>query len=782
MERIANIIIYYRKIILVILLAITGMFAWLAVGIKFEANFNDLQPIDHPIIQVNNQYSEQYGSPLTIFLMLRVRGEGDIYNFETLQKVKELTKALDALPGVNHDQVISIASRKIKVLDTSGSYVRVNTLMPEMIPATKDELRAFRRNVSDAGVMGTLVSRDGKATLLSANFIETLFNQDEIFEKLRELKSQYSDENYEIFLAGQPMLMGWVANFMPEILTIIIATITLMFILLYLHMRNLSLTILPLIGTVMAAIWGVGFASAFGWNLNPLIMIIPVLLMSRSLSHSVQNMESMVELQDQEDLTSQDKGKILLRKLFIPGTLGIVTDALGITVIALSSVTLLNQLAGFGGFWSLSNILTVTVLTAVIVSIFGGGGGKQVKLRLEKSWLTAILDWLGGHFIPTHAGRILIVFLATVVITISVSTQIRVGDINPGTPVLWPDSEYNVAISQINSSFSGTNELQVIVETEKPEPGIRDPAVLAKMRDFQRHMEIIPEVKGGSRSFADFLPIIQRRLSGNYVKWQRLPDELRDAAMFSALLLRGSDPGDFSRFVSNDYQTAAITLILTDQRGETLETVVARIRDYIAVNMLDGEDYPKFRLASGIGGVIAAINEEVSSKYPLILAIITIVIFALCLWAFNSWFAASILIAPLFATNFVVFSVMVFMGIGIDVNTLPVISIGMGMGIDYGIYLLTRILQEYKISGNYELAVSTALRSTGRAILFTAGVMILGSGLWYFFSSFRFLAEMGLLLSLVVGFNLLGALLVIPAAMIYFKPKFRKEARVIAWG
>ncbi len=779
MERIANIIINYRKFILVTLFAITGVFAWSATGIKFDADFNDLHPVDHPIIQVNKQYSEQYGSPLTIFMMLRLRGEGDIYNHETLQKVRELTKALHTLPGVNHDQVISIASRKIKVLDTSGSYVRVNTLMPKDIPTTEDELRVFRRNASDAGVIGSLVSLDGKSTLLSANFIEKLFNQDEVFDQLRELQAQYSDDNYEIFLAGQPMLMGWVDNFMAEILTIIVATVTLMFILLYLHMRNLSLTFLPLMGTIMAALWGIGFASAFDWNLNPLILIIPVLLMSRSLSHSVQNMEGMVELQDQ-DLTSQEKGKVLIRKLFIPGTLGIVTDALGISIIALSSVTLLNQLAGFGSFWSMSNLLTVTILIAVTVGIFGGGGGKQVKLRLEKSKITVFLDWLGGRFIPKHAGHILIAFLAIVVTTISISTQIRVGDINPGTPVLWPDSEYNVAVSQINSSFIGTNELQVIVETEKPEPGLRDPVVLAKMRDFQRHMESIPEVKG-SRAFADFLPVVQRRLSGNYVKWQRLPDELRDTSQFAALLLRGSDPGDFSRFVSDDYHTAAITLILTDRRGETLETVVTRIRDYIAVNNLDGEDYPRFRLASGLGGVIAAINEEVSIKYPLILTIVTITIFLLCLWAFRSWFAAGVLIAPLFTTNFVVFSVMVFMGIGIDVNTLPVISIGMGMGIDYGIYLLTRILQEQKASGSYETAVATALRSTGRAILFTAGVMIIGSGLWYFLSSFRFLAEMGLLLSLVVGFNLLGALLVIPSAMIYFKPKFRKEARVVAW-
>lgn len=798
MEQFASLIIKQRKVILVLLIIITGAFAWVAIGgVKVAADFAELQPMGHPFIKVNEKYKEQYGSPLTVYMMLEVR-EGNIYNRETLKKVRELTEALDALPGVDHNQVVSIASRKVKIVKNSGSFIETNILMPEELPATEEEFQDFRRDVSDSGVMGSLVSTDirktlpdlvatrksgelstgANATMLIAKFIEGQFQLDKTFDQLLELKSQYSDENHEIYLAGQPVLMGWVNKFLPEIFTILAITMLLMFVLLYLHVRDWSLTILPIAGTAMAAVWGIGFASLFGWDLNPLILIVPVLLMARSLSHGVQRMERIVEFEDQH-LSAQEKGKKLICALFGSGVLGIVTDSLGILAIGVSSIPLLVQLAGFGSFWALSNILTVTILISVVVAIWGSGGNKQVKARLESGYITAILDRL-SNFVTTHSSRILVVFIPVAMIAMGISTQVHVGDVHPGTPVLWPDSEYNVAVGKMNLSFSGTDELQIIVESDKPDPGVREPVVLAEMQDFQRYIEMTPEVRG-STSYADFLPVVRRRLNGNHIKWERLPDAVRDSAQYAHLLLRGTDPGDFARFVSNDYHHAAITLSLQDHRGETLRSVVANIRNYLEEKKLDDGDYPQFKLATGLGGVLAAANEEVSSKHHQIFLLVTAVIFFLCLFAFRSWLVTSILVAPLVVTNFLVISVMVVMEIGVDVNTLPVISLGMGVGIDYGIYLMTRILQENRIYGDYKQASAVALHTTGRAIFFTAGIMVISSGLWYFLSSFRFLAEMGLLLALIMGINMIGALLVIPAAIIFFKPKFVKEARILQW-
>ena len=230
--------------------------------------------------------------------------------------------------------------------------------------------------------------------------------------------------------------------------------------------------------------------------------------------------------------------------------------------------------------------------------------------------------------------------------------------------------------------------------------------------------------------------------------------------------------------MDNTYKHANVTAWLTDHRGETLEEVVRYVKAY-QDDHSDGT--VDFQLASGSAGVTAAVNEEVAEKELVVFLLAALVVGVACLIVFRSLLAAGILMLPLLVTNFVVMSIMVFLRIGLDVNTLPIVSIGMGVGIDYGIYMLTRIMQEIRRMGNYEEAISRAVHTTGRAVFFTATVMVVSVGVWYFFSSFRFVAEMGLLLAMVMGVNMLGALLVIPAIITVTRPRFALTARLLVW-
>jgi len=116
------------------------------------------------------------------------------------------------------------------------------------------------------------------------------------------------------------------------------------------------------------------------------------------------------------------------------------------------------------------------------------------------------------------------------------------------------------------------------------------------------------------------------------------------------------------------------------------------------------------------------------------------------------------------------------MGISFDVNTLPIVSVGMGVGIDYGIYLISRMQDEIKGGSYLENAVRTAVRTCGRAIFFTAIIMIIAVLFWYVWSDLRFQAEMGLLLAILMAVNCLGALILIPLQVLSFKPGFLRPA------
>ena len=810
MEKFADSVIRYRWQVLALAVLLTVFFAMQIRHVRFETAISALWPADHPYVDVYQTYEHNYGSPLTVYMMLRVK-DGTIYNPETLGKVERITRAIDDIRGVNHNRVVSITSRKVKHLSIEGSSIHVANLLPRKRPETEAEFEDFRERVVGAGVIGTLVSDDGSATQIAGNFIERLTDVQDVFERVQEIKEQEKDEGHEIYLAGQPILMGWVWTYQQELLSIIALTAGLMFLLLYVYIRSIRLTILPLIATLVSAIWGLGFAGLLGYTLDPLILIIPALLMARTLSHGVQKVERIIELEDTA-LDASEKAKTLMLALFGSGLLGIVTDAVGILVIGLATIPVMQQLAIFCSFWAASIIVSVLILIPVGVSLLGLPKGGRTAIRLERSFVNRILDGVGWLVTASRARWVMAGFALTTVLSVAISTQITIGDIYPGTPLLWPDSPYNTAVKNMNDYFVGTDEFFVIARPRGGQDsgtgadgsvlaegraqtgekaalakgmdsaleeflGLRTPEALGEMVDFQRYLERHPLVRG-TFSFADFIRKVNRLYHWNYAKWDHLPDSRQATATFAHMLLQGTDPGDFDRFVDNMYKHANVTAWLTDHRGETLEEVVRYVKAYQDDNS-DGA--VEFQLASGSAGVTAAVNEEVANKELLVFLLAGLVVGVACLIVFRSILAAGILMLPLLVTNFVVMSIMVFLRIGLDVNTLPIVSIGMGVGIDYGIYMLTRIMQEIRRMGTYEEAIAHAVHTTGRAVFFTATVMVVSVGVWYFSSSFRFVAEMGLLLAMVMGVNMLGALLVIPAIITVTRPRFTLTARLLVW-
>ena len=204
--------IEYRHITLGIILLITAFFCYQIKNVVIKTELTDLYPPNHPFIKIHEKYKDQLGSPFKVFMMLQVK-EGDIYNKKTLGKVIRITDGLDAIPGVNHNHVYSIASRKIKKTSvTKDAIISVNLM--DGIPESMEE---FRESVRTAGgVYGVWVSRDEKSVLFTAAFIERLMDYDTIFEGVQKLIKSESDANHIVYAAGEPVLMGWVNTNLQE--------------------------------------------------------------------------------------------------------------------------------------------------------------------------------------------------------------------------------------------------------------------------------------------------------------------------------------------------------------------------------------------------------------------------------------------------------------------------------------------------------------------------------------------------------------------------------------
>jgi len=235
-------------------------------------------------------------------------------------------------------------------------------------------------------------------------------------------------------------------------------------------------------------------------------------------------------------------------------------------------------------------------------------------------------------------------------------------------------------------------------------------------------------------------------------------------------------PGSFDKFVDLGDQNTNIVIFCRDKTAQTIIEVFARIKEYLTnkdkAEFLEKAGM-KYRLAGGAVGVQAGINETLTEYQLLTLFLSLGIVFLFCVGFFKSFVAGLILMTPLFLANALTAAFMVLNNppLPLTTATLPVSSVGIGLGVDYGIYLASRIIEEYKKGVSLSEAVIISMGTTGKAVFYIATTIICGIVFW-FLSKMMFQALMGLLLAVMLTLDMLGALIVIPSLILLIKPKF----------
>lgn len=791
-DKIINIVFDKRAFVLLAIFIITMAMGYFAYKVRFETIYNEMLPQNDPFVKTHLTYETQYGGPLAIRAVLQ-RADGTIYSAEGLKKIKSFTEALDATPGVNHDQVYSLTSRKIRRMkvDEFGAYSVPIVNRDKPLPTSQAELKQLAIEVKNTpGVVGNYISFDGSSAYFQANLVPSEIDYQTVFTYLRSLETEFSDENTKIYLFGQPVLTGWIYTYNAEVIKILAASFLLMLGMLWYSSKNLNLVLLAGAASLVSAVWGLGFVGVLGWTMDPLILVIPMLIMARTLSHSVQMGMRFVELckngTNQRDIIVQ-----LFKKQFRPGMLGIVTDAAGIFLIGVADIPMMQKLALFSGVWALSVVISVLVMMPLMLSylkiddsqVDNGSVGQAGLVTFFLKSVVAVTSFRAGR------SGLWLSLLLILGLTLYISKDVSVGELVPGTSLLWPDSSYNHAVNIHAENFIGTDELLVIMEpvnqrsleSDGLKRDIRNLDIIYQMRKFQVSMDHSPLIKG-SLSYVDLLPGVARSLSGNHPKFEVLPRTQEEAGHNTHLLQAGSAPGDFDHYFEREYNSASIRFFVADHKAETVNNVVGLATERIdQLARTDVGKYGRLRMAAGSIGLAAATNKEIERAQVLNFVLTLVAIIGFIWWGYRVFSAVTILLVPLLFTNIVISAIMVVMGISFNVNTLPILSVGMGVGIDYGIYLLSRAVEESKsgLHDNVVSAVHHAIATSGRAILITAVTMVVAIGAWYFLSNLRFQADMGLLLALVMLINCLGALYIIPLLLISFRPKILQNTATV---
>ncbi len=294
---------------------------------------------------------------------------------------------------------------------------------------------------------------------------------------------------------------------------------------------------------------------------------------------------------------------------------------------------------------------------------------------------------------------------------------------------------------------------------DTPPGACLDYQMLAVMSRLQSELEQMPQVTSAS-SVATFEAGMMSALTEGSPKWFGLvPNE---KLMYQSLFF-------IPRMLVN-YACSfdPIYVSLTDHKAATLNAVLAKIEPFIAD---PGHNEPGFRisLVGGNAGIDAATNIVVAQANHIMLVLIYLVVTLFCYIAFRSWRAVLCAILPLILTSILAQALMVWLGIGIKVATLPVIALGVGIGVDYALYVLTILLKFLRAGMSLSAAYHQTLMSTGRVVLLTGFTLAAGVVTWIF-APIKFQADMGLLLSFMFLWNMLGALVLLPALACFLLP------------
>lgn len=752
-----DLVFRHRTATLAVFIAVTLGLGFFAARTIVDASFNKQLPIDHDYIENFKKYQEQFGGANRVVIAL-VAKDGNIFTPEFFRALKSVTDETFYLPGVDRAQVTSIFTPNVRYIEVVEDGLAGGNVIPADFTADTAGLERVRQNIIKSGRVGMLVANDFSGAAVIASLLEVDPQTGRRLDYAlvaatleKNIRDKYQTDRISIHIIGFAKVIGDITDGARGVLFFFGIAIVISAVLLYFFSQSWILTLLPLLTSFCAVVWQLGLLNLLGFGIDPLSILVPFLVFAIALSHATQLIRSF-RFEYNVGGNELKAARASFSNLFVPGAVAIITDTVGFLTIWLVKVPIIRELAITASLGVILILFTDRFLLPVLLSYtrMRPGFSKRVNFRrfaLQPTWRRLTV------FTTARVSTLAIigVCLALWAYGLNQARKVRIGDMQAGVPELHQDSRYNKDTAIITSRFSiGVDVITVLVETVPN--GVIDRDVMALVDRFGWHMRNVEGVQS-TMSLADLAKTINAGWNEGSLKWRILPRN-RDA------LAQAVSPVETaSGLLNNDGSVIPVMIYLKDHKAETIKRVVAAVKNF---RLAHGHDSARFQLATGNAGVMAATNEVVeAAQFPMLLWVFGATSL-LCLLAFHSWRAAVCVVLPLMIVSDLAYALMVYLEIGLKTSTLPVVALGVGIGVDYGIYLCSAVLARLRQGDTLEDALCFAYGTMGTSVVFTGFALTLGVATWTF-SALKFQADMGVLLAFMFLFNMLGAMLLMPA-------------------
>jgi predicted RND superfamily exporter protein len=740
-------------------------------GLRIDASFTKQLPLKHEYMQTFVKHQGEFGSANRVLIAL-MAADGNMFTPAFFDALKKATDEVLVMDGIDRGRVQSLFTPNVRYMEVVEDGIEAGNVVDSEFVPTPEALARVRENILKAGIRGRLVANDFSGALISAIVLE----QDATGKPIdpimvaKELETRVRDQiqgsgvdvqaqgsGVDVHMIGFAKVVGDIAAGAGSVVTFAVVTILLTLLAVWFYIQSLKVALVPIVCSIIAVIWQLGTLVLLGYGIDPLGLLVPFLIFAIGVSHGVQKISAVKEAAV-AGLGSEDAARQTFRQLLMPAIIALLADLVGFITILLIPVQVVQEMAITASLGVAIVILTDLILLPVLVSWVKWDD--QYRARVEVRQEKLARQWLRLARITERKPALVIICIAALLAIFGVwkGRETPIGDTQAGVPELRPDSRYNRDSNLITSKFSiGVDILNVIVETE--EPACTSHGLMTAIDEFSwkmRNVEGVQEVMS--------LPIVAKIAIAGWnegsLKWRNIPREANQLAQSTRYIETSTG------LLNKDCNVVPVMIFLEDHRAETIERVVAEVKAWRTLNTQDGAS---FNLATGNVGVMAATNEEVRAKEYPILGWVFAAVILMCLLTFRSLLGTLLVFLPLALVSILVYAVMALVGIGLKVNTLPMVALGAGIGVDYGIYLWSRMQQYLEAGDSVHDAYLKTMRVTGASIIFTGITLAIGVVTWVF-SPLQFQADIGIMLTFMFFVNMLGAIILLPALAAWVVP------------
>ena len=760
----------HRIVVVALCLIVTVVLGYQALGLKLNAAFEKMIPTRHPYV-VN--YLENKGQLAGLGNTLRIAVEttqGTIFDAQYLDTVRQINDEIFLLPGVDRPFMKSLWTPATRWTGVTEEGFDGGPVIPDDYDGSPKSLDQVRQNVERSGEIGQLVAANYRSSIvlvpLQEKDAETGKRLDyhDFSQRLEQLRQKHESATIKIHITGFAKVVGDLIDGLQQVLFFFAGAIAICAAVLYWYTRCVRSTVLVVLCSLIAVVWLLGLLPTLGFELDPYSILVPFLVFAIGMSHGAQKMNGI--MQDIGRGTHKlVAARYTFRRLILAGVTALLADAVGFAVLMVIDIQVIQDLAITASIGVAVLIFTNLVLIPILLSYTGVSA--PAALRSLKSERQDQQDV--GHkkhpfwaFLDLFTGRKwAAVALASAALLgaagFAVSLQLKIGDTDPGAPELRPNSRYNRDNAFMVDNYAASSDTYVVM-VKTPQFHCAHYNTLLETDILEWELQQLPGVES-TNSLAALAKRAAAGMNEGSLKWYEIP---RSQDMLNAIITRAP-----RELFNHNCDLLTVYVSLKDHKADTLESVVQTVEDFAARH---NNAELRFLSAAGNAGIEAATNIVVKRANVQMLFLVYAAVIVLAFVTFRSWRAVLCAVLPLMLTSVLCEALMVYLNIGVKVATLPVIALGVGIGVDYALYVLTVTLARLREGMSLSEAYYKALLFTGKVVVLTGVTLGLAVATWVL-SQIKFQADMGILLAFMFVWNMLGALILLPALGYFLLPR-----------